>query len=259
VWEIAATLAIVASLETLLSLEAVDKLDSYKRYSPPNRELLAQGAGNIFAGLLGGLPMTAVIVRSSANVNAGGKTKASSFFHGIFLFVAVIAIPTILNQIPYASLAAILLLTGYKLARIGLFRDMYKAGLDQFIPFMATVVAIYFTDLLKGMVIGMAIGVFYILKRNMHNPFFFHPEEYKTGKPIHIILSTEVSFLNKAGIMKALQEIPVNSHVILDGTKSQYIDYDVLEVIHDFEKNAHLKNIRVELRDIQPIYKVGAH
>jgi len=251
VWVIAFTIAIVASLETLLSIEAIDKLDPYKRVSPTNRELVAQGIGNMSSGMLGGLPMTSVIVRSSANANSGGKTKLSAIFHGIWLLLALLIIPSIINMIPLACLAAILLITGYKLAKVPLFVHMYQRGLDQFIPFVVTIVAVVFTDLLTGVAIGMVVAIFYILRNNMRNPFEYDIEETNGNKKINVYLSEEVSFLNKAAIQQSLYNLPKDAkHIIIDGRKSRFIDKDVVQVIHDFEANALGKNYRVELIDI---------
>lgn len=259
VYRAAVTLAIVASIETLLSVEAVDKLDPHRRNTPTNRELKAQGVGNIISGFIGGLPMTAVIVRGSANINAGAESKMSSFFHGLFLLLSAIFIPTVINLIPFASLAAILLVTGYKLTRVSLYRDMYKTGFDQFLPFIITVIAIVFTDLLIGIGIGLAFGVFFILKRNMQNTYSYNKNTHNPNEPVVLVLSEEVSFLNKASILETLDNLPRNAQVVIDGSRSSYIDYDVLEVIDDFKKNAHYKNIRVELKDIKPVYRFDAH
>jgi MFS superfamily sulfate permease-like transporter len=256
VWITAVTIAIVASLETLLSLEAVDKLDPIKRISPTNRELVAQGAGNIISGLLGGLPMTAVIVRSSANVNAGARTKMSAIIHGVWLALALILIPSLINYIPLSCLAAILLMTGYKLARIGLFKHMWHKGLHQFIPFVVTIVAVVFTDLLIGVGIGLVVGVFYILRTNMRNPYFYHIEESDNKKIIKIRLAEEVSFLNKAAIQVTLTSLPRESEVIIDGSNSRYIDPDVLEIIHNYKHNAYTKGIIVSMVGIKDHYNV---
>lgn len=249
VWKIAITIAIVASIETLLSIEAVDKIDPIKRVSPTNKELIAQGIGNTFSGLLGGLPMTAVIVRSSANVQAGGRTKMSAIFHGLWLMVAVLFIPSVINLIPLSCLAAILIMTGFKLAKPSLFKKIYKQGLSQFIPFVVTLLAVVFTDLLTGVAIGMCVGVFYILRNNMRNSFFYHLEKKEDGSVdvFKIKLSEEVSFLNKGAILQALSHIPENTKVIIDAESSKYIDNDVLEVIHNFQENASSKNIEVDL------------
>nr|WP_245546806.1 SulP family inorganic anion transporter [Pseudopedobacter saltans] len=256
VWTVAITIAVVASLETLLSIEAVDKIDKQKRVSPTNRELIAQGIGNSVSGLLGGLPLTSVIVRSSANVNSGGQTKLSAIFHGILLLVALLAIPSIINMIPLACLAAILLFTGYKLANILLFKKMWKHGKDQFIPFSVTVLAIVFTDLLMGVAIGMLIGVFYLLRANMRNPYFYKLENEGKQKTLKLRLSEEVSFLNKGAIRYTLTHIPQGAKVIIDGSNSKYIDRDVLEIIENFHQNAYKNKIEVDLINIKPIYQL---
>lgn len=248
---LAFTIAIVASLETLLSIEAVDKLDPYKRVSPTNRELVAQGIGNMSSGLLGGLPMTSVIVRSSANVNSGGKTRQSAMLHGMWLLAAVLIIPGIINLIPLSSLAAILLVTGYKLANAKLFRHMYHRGLDQFIPFVITILAVIFTDLLKGVGIGMLVAIFYILRNNMRNAFVYTLDFNENKNKITVNLSEEVSFLNKAAIQQTLYNLPKGiDTIIIDGSKSRFIDKDVISVIKDFEHNALSKGKSVELKEI---------
>jgi len=256
VWITAFTIAIVASLETLLSLEAVDKIDPIKRVSPTNRELLAQGAGNLISGLLGGLPMTAVIVRSSANVNAGARTKASAVLHGVLLLLSLLFIPSLINYIPLSCLAAILLITGYKLARIGLFQHVWHKGLNQFIPFVVTIVAVVFTDLLIGVGIGMLVGIFYILRTNLRNPYFYHIEKEGDQKTIRLMLSQEVSFLNKAAIQYTLTNLPKGSNVIIDGSNALYIDPDVLEIIENYNDHANTKNITVQLKDVKAKYDV---
>jgi len=256
VYIVAITIAVVASLETLLSIEAVDKIDPIKRVSPTNRELIAQGTGNIVSGMLGGLPMTSVIVRSSANVNAGGRTKMSAIFHGILLLLSLLFIPKIINLIPYACLAAILLVTGYKLTRIALFKHMYHKGWDQFVPFVVTIVAVLLTDLLKGVGIGMAVSIFYLLRTNMRNPFFYRVQEEGDTKNIRIRLAEEVSFLNKASIQVLLTGIPNETNVIIDGSNSRYIDPDVLETIFNYKHNAYTKGIIVTLEHIKKHYTV---
>lgn len=248
VWKIAVVLAIVASLETLLSVEATDKLDPFKRITPTNRELKAQGLGNIVSGLIGGLPITQVIVRSSVNISFGGKTKMSAILHGVFLLISAITIAGLLNMIPLASLAAILLMVGYKLAQPALFKQMYKLGWEQFVPFVATVIGILATDLLKGITIGILFGIFYILRHSYRNSH--HMKDVVTteeGHEVHHIeLAQEVSFFNKASVMQALEAIPVNSKVIIDCSKSKSIAHDVIELIKDYETNAKTKNITVE-------------
>lgn len=256
VWIAAVTIAVVASLETLLSIEAVDKIDPIKRVTPTNRELVAQGIGNIISGLLGGLPMTSVIVRSSANVNAGGRTKMSAIFHGVFLLLSLLFIPKILNMIPYACLAAILLVTGYKLARLSLFKHMYHKGWDQFVPFVVTILAVLFTDLLKGVGIGMLVSIFYLLRTNMRNPFFYRISQEGDKKHIRIKLAEEVSFLNKAAIQVVLTNIPKETTVIIDGSNARYIDPDVLETIFNFKHSAYTKGIIVLLEEIKKHYTV---
>jgi len=256
VWITAFTIAVVASLETLLSLEAVDKIDPIKRISPTNRELVAQGIGNITSGLLGGLPMTAVIVRSSANVNAGGRTKMSTVAHGGLLLISLLFIPVLINLIPLSCLAAILLMTGYKLTRVSLFKHMWHMGLSQFIPFVVTIVAVVLTDLLIGVGIGMLVGIFYILRTNLRNPYFYHIVKNGDKNVIRIRLAEEVSFLNKAAIQITLTSLPKGSDVIIDGSNSRYIDPDVLEIIHNYKHNAYTKGIIVQLHEIKEQYDV---
>lgn len=259
VYVVAITIAIIASLESLLSVEAADKLDPYKRNTPTNRELKAQGLGNMVSGLIGGLPLTAVIVRSSANINSGGKTKLSAIFHGIFLLLSVIGLASVLNKIPLACLAALLLTVGYKLAKVSLFKSMFKLGWDQFLPFVITVIAIQFSDLLKGIGIGMAVSVFFILRSNYKRSYFFHKETHKEGDIITITLAEDVTFLNKGSIMQTLTHLPENTTVIIDGSKSHNIDLDVLEIIHDFKNTAELKNINLELKNIPEFLGVAGH
>ncbi|GAB3810934.1 hypothetical protein GCM10028895_00620 [Pontibacter rugosus] len=256
---VAFTIAIVASLETLLSIEAIDKLDPHKRRSDTNRELKAQGVGNIIAPLLGGLPMTAVIVRGSTNVSAGAQTRVSSFVHGLFLALSVMFLAGLMNQIPLSALAAVLLVVGFKLTKPALYKTQFKLGLDQFIPFIVTVLAILFTDLLIGICVGLVVGVFFILKANYKSPYFYHKEEHRDKNLIRIKLSEHVSFLNKASIILTLDHLPENSHVIIDGENSAYIDYDVLEAIHEFKKTAHERNIKVELVNIDEVEVMDMH
>lgn len=251
VYVIAFTIALVGSLESLLSVEATDKLDPDKRFTPTNRELKAQGVGNIVSGLLGGLPVTQVIIRSSANINSGGKSKLSTIVHGFLLLTTVLLIPGVLNMIPLASLAAVLLMVGYKLARIGLFKEMYRHGLNQFIPFVATIAGVLLTDLLKGIGIGMAIAVFYILRRNYRNNFKTEKSKSEAGAVTKIVLSEEVTFLNKAGILEMIGRLKRKEKLIIDGSNCMDIDYDVLEVIHNFKNSgAKLKEIELELINI---------
>ena len=247
IWIIALTIAVVASLETLLCVEATDKLDPQKRITPTNRELTAQGIGNIVSGFIGGLPLTQVIVRSSANIQSGGRTKASAFIHGLMLLVSVMAIPALLNLIPLASLAAILLMVGYKLAKPVLFKEMYAQGRGQFIPFIVTILGIIFTDLLIGIGMGLVVAIFHILWNNYKTPYHFNPDEYEEGDPITIRLSEDVSFLNKAGIMHTLEQMPDGSTIRIDASKNQSIHPDVIEIIQDFKENAKTRDIDVEI------------
>ncbi|MEN9522234.1 MAG: hypothetical protein RL065_611 [Bacteroidota bacterium] len=257
VWIIAFTIAIVASIETLLSLEAVDKMDEHKRHSPVNLELKAQGIGNVLSGLIGGLPITSVIVRSSANVNSGATNKSSAIIHGIFLLVCALLIPTLLNKIPITTLASVLLLTGYKLTNFNVYKQMWKKGKYQFAPFIVTVVAVVFTDLLTGVSIGMAMSVFAILSGNIKLPYQYKKEFTDEGHIIRIDLSQEITFLNKAAVKDFLDRIPSESKVIINAESTKYIDHDVLEIIRDFkEVIAVEKNIKVSTTGFRDEYKI---
>ncbi|MBP8239125.1 MAG: SulP family inorganic anion transporter [Saprospiraceae bacterium] len=248
IWIIALTLALVASIETLLSVEATDKLDPDKGVTPTNRELLAQGTGNIISGLIGGLPITQVIVRSSANIQSGGKTKMSAILHAVFLLVSVILIPGILNMIPLSVLAAVLLLVGFKLAKPALFMKMWKLGWKQFIPFVVTVAGVVLIDLLSGVALGMAIGIFIILLKSFQNSHFLHKVDEINGlHKMKMVLAEEVTFINKGTILKELNSIPENTHLCLDVRATRYLDYDVMEILDDFAIKAKNKNISVEL------------
>lgn len=239
----ALTLAIVASIESLLSIEAADKLDPLRRISPTNRELKAQGIGNLISGLIGGLPVTAVIVRSSANVYAGARTRLSSIFHGFLLFVCVMLIPGLLNRIPLACLASVLFFVGYKLTKIDVYRKMYKAGFDQFLPFIITVLAIVFTDLLIGIAIGLVVGLFFVIRTNHHSAMtVVNQDDYYL-----IRFNKDVSFVNKTELKDKLSNIPPNSNLIIDGKKAVFIDSDIYDVVADFVESAHHRNITVEL------------
>lgn len=244
VWTTALTLAIVASLETLLNIQAADEVDTYKRVTPTNRELKAQGVGNIVSGLIGGLPVTSVIVRTSANINAGAKTKMSAIMHGVMLLLSVVFIPKILNIIPLSALAGILIYTGFKLAKPTLFRDFYKKGWDQFLPFIITIIAILFTDLLIGIMIGCVVGLFFVMRSNFKSAVFVVHDENK----YLFRLRKDVSFLNKPIIKRKLEEVPEDSDVLIDAARADFIDRDIVEVIDDFMIHAHLKNIRVTLK-----------
>ncbi len=255
VWVTAATIAVVASIETLLCIEAADRMDVQKRYTNTNVELKAQGVGNMVSSLLGGLPMTSVVVRTSANANAGAKSKMSTIIHGSMLLVSVVTIPMLLNKIPLATLAAILLMVGYKLAKPATFKHFWKKGKYQFIPFIATLAAVVFTDLLKGVALGIVISVIFVLKGNLKRAYSFRKEEYGDGDIIHIDLAQEVSFLNKAAIKSTLSEIPENSRVVINASDTVYIAHDILDLIREFkETRARDENIRVKLRGFKKAY-----
>ena len=257
VWIVAFTIAVVASIETLLCIEAADRMDEQKRYTDTNAELKAQGIGNILSSLLGGLPMTSVVVRTSANNNAGAKSKMSAIIHGILLLVSVLAIPTLLNKIPLATLAAILLLIGYKLANPKTIKHFWSKGKYQFVPFIATFVAVVFTDLLKGVALGIIISIIFVLKGNMVRAYSFRKEEYEDGDIIHIDLAQEVSFLNKAAIKTTLNEIPSNSKLVINATDTVYIAHDVLDLIKEFKKiKARDANIKVKLVGFEKAYNL---
>lgn len=247
VWITGVTLAIVASLESLLSIEASDKLDPYKRITNGNRELKAQGVGNIASGLLGGLPVTAVIVRSSANINAGAQSKLSAIAHGVLLLVCVYFIPDWLNHIPLSALAAVLIFVGYKLTKPQLFKEHLKKGIDQFVPFVVTIAAILFTDLLVGIMIGVVAGLFFIVKSNFKTSILFVSD----GNNFLIRFRKEVSFLNKPILKEKFDSIPANSYVLIDATRSDFIDHDIVEIVNDFIVNASLRNIQVEIKKDQ--------
>ena len=244
VWAIGITLALVASLETLLSIEAADKLDPYKRVTDNNRELKAQGIGNIVSGLIGGLPLTSVIVRTSANVNAGGKTKLSAIMHGFLLLICVALIPGLLNKIPYAALASILIYTGYKLAKISLFKDFYSKGWDQFIPFVTTILAVLLTDLLKGIIVGIIVGLFFIMRSNFKSAVLVVNDHDK----YLFRFRKDVSFLNKPTVKRKLEMVPDNAFVLIDTTRADFIDKDIIDTINEFTLHAPIKNIRVEIK-----------
>lgn len=257
VYTAAITIAAVASLETLLNLEAVDKLDPQQRTSPPSRELFAQGVGNVVSGLIGGLPVTSVIVRSSVNLNAGAKTKLSAIIHGVLLLICVVFLPTWLNTIPLSCLAAILLVTGIKLASPQLVRQMWNEGRYQFIPFIVTVVSIVFTDLLVGVLIGLAVAIGFILNSNLRQPLRLFVEKHLGGNVTHIQLANQVSFLNRAALAKALDEVEAGGHLLLDADNTDYIDPDVLDLIRDFaDKTGPARGIEVSLYGFRTKYRL---
>ncbi|APD07153.1 carbonate dehydratase [Flavobacteriaceae bacterium UJ101] len=245
VWIVAFTIALVASLETLLCVEATDKLDPHKNVTPTNRELLAQGTGNIISGMIGGLPITQVIVRSSANIQSGGRTKMSAIIHGFLLLISVITIPRLLNMIPLSVLAAILLIVGYKLAKPSLFKKMYELGWKQFIPFTVTVLGIVFIDLLYGILLGLTVGIIVILIKSFQNSHFLHKEE--DNNKLKMTLAEEVTFFNKGAILKELDALPENSYLELDVRNTRYLDHDIIEILEDFAFKAQERNITIKL------------
>ncbi len=248
VWITAFTIALVASLETLLCVEATDKLDPEKHVTPTNRELLAQGTGNIISGMIGGLPITQVIVRSSANIQSGGKSKMSAIIHGFLLLISVILIPRLLNKIPLSVLASILLIVGYKLAKPSLFKKMYELGWKQSIPFTVTVLGIIFTDLLVGIGLGLMVGIVVILIKSYQNSHFLHIEDKSNGKhKIVMTLAEEVTFFNKGAILKELDQLPEDTYLTLDVRKTRYLDNDIIEILEDFSEKAKNKNIDIQL------------
>lgn len=255
VYGVALTIAIVGSLESLLSIEAGDKIDTKSRVTSKNRELFAQGLGNAVSGFIGGIPVTAVIVRTSANVTAGAQTKLSTVLHGLWLFLCVATIPHVLNLIPLSALAAILLLVGYKLAKPELIQDMYKKGMGQFIPFAATIVAILFTDLLVGIMVGMLVGFVFVIRRNMHKSIVLVNDEDLFLIRFH----KDATFLQKTALLSILEKIPDNSNVLIDGSSTLYIDEDIVEVMEDFVKRAPQQNISVSIKKstlaLSPFFK----
>ena len=248
IWVTAFTIALVASLETLLCVEATDKLDPRKRVTPTNRELIAQGSGNIISGLIGGLPITQVIVRSSANIQSGGKTKTSAIVHGFLLLISVLIIPTLLNKIPLSVLAAVLFIVGYKLAKPQLFVTIYKQGWKQFVPFIVTILGIVFTDLLIGIGLGLAVGIIVILIKSFQNSHFLHIEDNTNGsKKMKITMAEEVTFINKGAILKELEQIAPDTNLEIDVRKTRFLDYDIVEILEDFSLKAKNRNIEITL------------
>jgi MFS superfamily sulfate permease-like transporter len=254
IWIVAFTIALVASLETLLCVEATDKIDPLKRVTPTNRELLAQGIGNMVSGFIGGLPVTQVIVRSSANIQSGGKTKMSAIIHGFLLLISVILIPNLLNKIPLSVLAAVLFIVGYKLAKPALFMEMYRLGWKQFTPFVVTVLGIIFTDLLIGIALGLAVGIVVILIKSFQNSHFLHIEDKSNGvHKIKMTLAEEVTFFNKGAILKELDNLPRESYLELDVTKTRYLDNDIIEILEDFSEKARQRQIDIKLISVRGV------
>lgn len=259
VYETALIIGIVASLETLLSLEAVDKLDPDSQISPTNRELIAQGTGNILCGLIGGIPITSVIVRSSANISAGGKTQLSSIFHGLLLMVTVVIIPAILEMIPLSALASVLIFTGFKLANPRIFKTTYRFGLDQFIPFVVTIGVMLLTDLLKGVGAGLLVSIIFILRSQHKTPYKLMVDTIDGQKYYFLKLSQYVTFVNKGKIIKLLQQVEPGSKVHIDGGRSNFIDKDVLEIFTEFKHASKANNIEVILEEIEEVETITSH
>ncbi|MCU7551028.1 SulP family inorganic anion transporter [Chitinophagaceae bacterium LB-8] len=259
IWKQGLVIGLLASLETLLCIEAIDKLDKHNRVTPVNRELIAQGIGNMACGLLGAIPLTAVVVRGSANVDAGARTKLSAFTHGLFLLLAVLLIPFVLNMIPYASLAAILIITGYNLAKPRLFAHMWSLGMKQFLPFLITIAIILMTDLLIGVSIGLLISIFFIIQNNFRIEYNIRKQMQHATEVYYIRLHSNVTFLNKIKLREALERIPKYSILTIDGSESRFIDYDILEIISEFEAKAHDRHIEVHLKGIEKVNVTAIH
>jgi MFS superfamily sulfate permease-like transporter len=259
IWKDGIIIGLLATLETLLCIEAVDKLDKRNRITPVNRELIAQGIGNMTCGLLGAIPMTAVVVRGAANVDAGGRTKLSAFTHGLFLLLAVLFVPFLLNKIPYASLAAILLVTGYNLTKPKLYRNMWSLGWKQFIPFLITIIVILSTDLLIGVCIGLLISIYFIVQNNFRTEYKIAKTHLNGIETEYIKLNTNVTFLNKVRLRKALDEVPEYSVLIIDGSECNFIDYDILEIISEYHNKAHDRHIELHLTGIEKVNVTAVH
>jgi MFS superfamily sulfate permease-like transporter len=259
IWKNAVVICFVASLETLLSIEAIDKLDPYNRITPQNRELIAQGTGNFLSGVLGGIPITAVIVRSSANAEAGARTKLSAFTHGIWLLLVILFALPLVHLIPYCVLAVILIRTGYNLAKPGMIYGVYKQGREQFLPFIITIVAVLFTDLLIGVLIGVAYSIYFLIKHTYRAGYTIKDRSVGHLKQYTIDLALNVSFLNKKRIMDMLDKIPAYSVVEIIGSDSVYIDNDILEIFHDFKSKAYRKHIQLVLKDIPDVETIELH
>ncbi|MBX2946811.1 MAG: SulP family inorganic anion transporter [Cyclobacteriaceae bacterium] len=259
IWKDGIIIGLLATLETLLCIEAIDKLDKVNRITPVNRELIAQGIGNMICGLLGAIPLTAVVVRGAANVDAGARTKLSAFTHGLFLLLAVLLVPFLLNKIPYASLAAILLVTGYNLTKPKLLRNMWSLGWKQFLPFLITILVILSTDLLIGVSIGLLVSIYFIVQNNFKAEYKFTKSIHEGIETYYIKLNSNVTFLNKVKLRKALDEIPEYSVLTIDGSECNFIDYDILEIISEFHNKAHDRHIELHLKGIEKVNITAVH
>lgn len=259
IWKDGIIIGLLATLETLLCIEAVDKLDKHNRITPVNRELIAQGIGNMTCGLLGAIPMTAVVVRGAANADAGGRTKLSAFTHGLFLLLAVLLVPFLLNKIPYASLAAILLITGYNLTKPKLYRNMWSLGWKQFLPFAITIIAILSSDLLIGVSIGLLISIYFIVRNNFKAEYKITKTQQHDTETHLIKLNSNVTFLNKVKLRQALDQIPEYSVLTIDGSECNFIDYDILEIISEYSNKAHDRHIELHLKGIEKVSVTAVH
>ena len=259
IWKDGVIIGVLATLETLLCAEAIDKLDKRNRITPVNRELLAQGAGNVLCGLLGAIPITAVIVRGAANIDAGGRTKLSAFTHGLFLLLTVLFIPFLLNKIPYAALAAVLIITGYNLTKPKLYRNMWSLGWKQFLPFILTIAIILLTDLLIGVVTGLVISIYYIIQNNFKAEYKIQKTKQHETEVFYIKLNSNVTFLNKVKLKDALDKIPEYSILTIDGSECNFIDYDILEIISEYGNKAHNRHIEMHLKGIEKVSVTAIH
>ncbi|MDZ4711939.1 MAG: SulP family inorganic anion transporter [bacterium] len=259
IWKDGIIIGLLATLETLLCVEAVDKLDIRNRITPVNRELIAQGIGNMTCGLLGGIPLTAVVVRGAANADAGGRTKLSAFTHGLFLLLAVLFVPFLLNKIPYASLAAILLVTGFNLTKPKLYKNVWSLGRKQFIPFIITIIVILSTDLLIGVTIGLLISIYFIIQNNFKADYKITETQHLGIDTYLIKLNSNVTFLNKVKFRKALDQIPESSVLTIDGSECNFIDYDILEIISEYRNKAHDRHIKLHLKGIEKVSVTAVH
>jgi len=260
IWKTGIIIGLLATLESLLCVEAIDKLDRHNRITPVNRELIAQGTGNMLCGLLGAIPVTAVIVRGAANVDAGARTKLSAITHGVLLLLSVMIFPIALNQIPYASLSAILLITGYNLTKPKLYQNMWSLGLKQFLPFIFTVLVILSTDLLFGVSVGLLISTYFIIQNNFRAEYKVVQHKTATDTPVYYIkLNSNVTFLNKIRLRQALDKIPAYSVLTIDGSECNFIDYDILEIISEFETKANDRHIELHLPGIERVNVTAIH
>ena len=259
VWKTGVVIGLLATLESLLCIEAIDKLDKHNRITPVNRELIAQGSGNLLCGLLGAIPITAVIVRGAANIDAGARTKLSSFTHGVLLLISVLLFPKLLNLIPYASLSAILLVTGYNLTKPKLYKNMWSLGLKQFLPFIFTIAVILSTDLLFGVSVGLLISIYFIIQNNFRAEYKVQKSSSHDIAVYYIKLNTNVTFLNKIKLREALDKIPPYSVLTIDGTECNFIDYDILEIISEYEMKAKDRNIELHLAGIERVNISAIH